>query len=229
MKKLSVTMSRKEMLAGLIYIAVQVLFLPVIIVVANMIFGSPFSEVQLNFIVFAIDFICVTVIFYRFLLGNLKTALANPMTVLKCIGLGFLLYWGGNIIVSMIISTLQPDFFNVNDASLSQLTKDNFALMAIGTVILVPVTEETLYRGVVFGNLYRKNPVLGFVVSVIVFALLHVIGYIGLYKPMHLLLCFLQYIPAGACLAFAYVKSDTIITPILMHMTINLLGVFAMR
>lgn len=229
MKKLTIDMTRKEMLAGLAYIAVQILILPVLLLQGNLIFGSPFSAVQLNFILFAVDFICVTVIFHRFLLANLKTTLAHPLSLLKNLGLGFVLYWIGNFIVSLIITTLQPDFFNVNDASLSELTKDNFTLMAIGTVLLVPITEETLYRGVVFSNLYRKSPVIGFVVSVSVFALLHVLGYIGLYKPMHLLLCFLQYIPAGICLAWVYVRSDSIWAPILMHIIINQIGVLAMR
>ena len=222
-------MSRKEMLAGFAYIAIQIFLLPILLVQGNLIFGSPFSDVQLNFILFALNFICVTVLFHRFLLANLKIAISNLPSLLKHIGMGFLFYWIGNFVVGMIITTLQPYFFNVNDASLSELTSDNFFLMAIGTVALVPIVEETLYRGVVFSNLYRKSPIIGFSVSVVIFALLHVIGYIGLYKPLHLLLCFLQYIPAGACLAWAYVSSDTIWAPILMHIIINQIGMFAMR
>ena len=44
-----------------------------------------------------------------------------------------------------------------------------------------------------------------------------------------LLVCFLQYLPAGIALAGAYEVSGTIIVPMLMHITINLIAIVAMR
>jgi membrane protease YdiL (CAAX protease family) len=82
---------------------------------------------------------------------------------------------------------------------------------------------------VIFGSIYKRSRILGYAVSALVFAALHVIGYIGFFAPTHLLLCFLQYIPAGLCLAWAYVMADTIWAPILMHIAINQMGVLAMR
>ena len=58
-----------------------------------------------------------------------------------------------------------PDFSNVNDTSIMELTQQNYTLMAIGTVLLVPVVEETLYRGVVFGSLYKRSRVAAYTVS----------------------------------------------------------------
>ena len=51
------------------------------------------------------------------------------------------------------------------------------------------------------------------------------IGYIGSYDAVTLLVCFTQYFPASICLAWVYAESDTIISPILMHTLINLAGV----
>ena len=42
-------------------------------------------------------------------------------------------------------------------------------------------------------------------------------------------LAFLQYLPAGLCLAWCYVKSGSICGPILMHALINLYSINQLR
>jgi membrane protease YdiL (CAAX protease family) len=229
MKKLTNTITSTETALGLGYIALQVFILPFVLVQGNLLLGNPFSAAQLNFMLFCVDFLCVTVIFHRFLLQGAKRALATPFTCLRYAFLGFLLHFLGSFLINTVIMSVYPDFSNVNDATISGLTQQNYQLMSLGTVLLVPITEEVLYRGVVFGKLHACNPFVAYVVSTLVFAALHVVGYIGYYKPLHLLLCFLQYIPAGLCLAWAYVKADSIWAPILMHMTVNQIGMLAMR
>lgn len=229
MKKLTVSVTRAEMILGFIYIAVQLLILPSVLVMGNRLLGSPFSTVQVQFALFCADFICVTVIFHRFLIGCAKVSLAAPLRTLCFAGMGLLLYWVGSFAVNLFILTVYPDFSNVNDASIGQLTRDNYTLMAVGTVLLVPVTEETLYRGLVFGTLYRRSPVAAYAVSTLVFAALHIVSYIGSYEPLLLLLCFLQYVPAGLCLAWAYAQADSIWASILIHIAVNQMGVVAMR
>lgn len=229
MNKLTNTITRRETLLGLVYIAVQLFVLPFIGMLLNQLLDSPLSAVQMQFLLFCVDFICVTLIFHRFLLTSLKHALSNLWQTLRIAGIGLLLYWLGGFVVNFVIVAIYPDFSNVNDASISQLVKQNYSLMAISTVLLVPITEETLYRGLIFGSLYKRSPIVGYVLSTLLFAALHVVGYIGLYEPLHLLMCFLQYIPAGLSLAWAYVKADTIWSPILIHIIINQIGVMAMR
>jgi membrane protease YdiL (CAAX protease family) len=99
--------------------------------------------------------------------------------------------------------------------------------MVIGTVVLVPIVEETLYRGLIFGLLPKR--ILRYAVSVGAFCAIHVMGYIGYYEPLHLLLCFMQYIPAGLVLAYAYERSGSIFAPILIHMAINGIAMLFMR
>ena len=229
MNKLSVSVSRTEMILGLCYIPLQLLVIPVIVVIGNLVLGNPFSDVQVNFVLFCIDFICVTVIFHKFLLRSLKLSFTMPWRIFRFAGLGFLLYWAGNFVINFIIIALNPDFTNVNNDSIAELTQQNYSLMAVSTVLLVPITEETIYRGVVFGKIYERNPIAGYIVSVAIFSALHVVGYIGSFPATHLLMCFLQYIPAGIALAWAYTKADSIWAPILMHIAINQVSILAMR
>lgn len=228
MKNLTVTMRRSEAILGLVYIVLQIFVLPVVLVVVNAFLPHPLSDAALNFANFAINFICVTVIFHRYLIDSFLVLLQRPKQILLTCLKGFGLYWLGSILVNLLVIRFDPEFSNVNDDTIAILTDQNLYLMIIGTVVLVPVVEETLYRGVVFGQLYRKTPVLGYTVSVAVFSALHVFGYIGFYSPLRLLLCFLQYIPAGVFLAWTYAKTNTIWAPVIIHMAVNLIGMLAM-
>ena len=42
-------------------------------------------------------------------------------------------------------------------------------------------------------------------------------------------MCFVQYLPAGLMLAWSYEKSNTIVTPILIHTVINAIAIYSMR
>ena len=229
MKKLSVSITRTEGILGLCYLVFQLAILPSIISFVYQLWDVPLSAAKLNFAIFALEFICVTAIFHRFLIGNGRIALSAPWRCLRVAGIGLVLYWLASYVVGIAIILLYPDFSNVNDASIAELTKDNYTLMAIGTVLLAPITEETLFRGLVFGGLYNRSRVAAYAVSVLGFSALHVVGYIGLYEPLLLLLCFLQYIPAAMCLCWAYVRADSLWAPILMHMTVNQIAVLSMR
>ena len=135
-------------------------------------------------------------------------------------------YFLGSWLCSQIAYILRPDFVNLNDQSIAGMLKNSYWLMGIGTVLLVPMAEETLFRGLIFHGLYSKNKALAFAVSTMAFAAVHVISFIGKYDASLLLLSLLQYVPAGICLAFAYAKTGTVWTPIIMHTAINLIGVF---
>ncbi len=229
MKKLTVIPSRTETTAGLIFLAFQLLVLQLLLILGNQLFGNPLSPAQLNFVFFCINFLCVTIIMHQFLIRSAKLALRNVFYCLQTVFFGFCLHWLSNILFSVALQMLYPGFFNVNDNSILELTRENYSLMAIGTVLLVPVTEELLYRGLIFGKLYNRSRIAGYLVSAVAFSALHVVGYIGIYSPLHLLVCFLQYIPASLCLAWVYARSDTIAAPILLHISLNQIAILSMR
>ena len=96
-------------------------------------------------------------------------------------------------------------------------------------MFLVPTVEECLYRGLIFGTLRSRNRLAAYALSAALFSLVHVVGYIGVYPLPLLALCLLQYVPAGLCLAQAYEAADNIFAPILIHTTVNAIGMIAMR
>lgn len=229
MKKLTVSMTRPEYLLGWIYLPVQLLVMPALLVLVNHLLGYPFSESQVNFIFFCVNFLCTTVIFHKYLWNSVKLTLRTPWRCIRSAVAGFVLYWVLNMAVGVLIQFAYPDFFNVNDDSIGQLVQENARLIGFGTVLLVPVAEELLYRGLLFRSLYNRNRLAAYVISAAVFSALHVVGYVGQYEPLHLALCFLQYLPASLCLGWAYAQADSIFAPMLIHVCVNLIGILSMQ
>ena len=134
-----------------------------------------------------------------------------------------------SMLVGMIVVSMDPEFTNFNDETLLAMADADLPLLALATIVLVPPAEEALFRGLIFRNLYDKNRTAAYFVSTIVFAAIHLVGYLADYTPATLFLAFLQYVPAGMCLAWAYERSGTIFAPILIHSLVNAMGIAGMR
>ena len=205
--------------------AVSLLLLPSLISLGAAALGATLSDA--NIFYYFLNFTFTLVIFRKFLLGNLLVALDRVFSVLWY---GILAYLGQQTIgemLNILIYSLFPDFVNLNDASVGLMVRQS-PLLAICVMTLVPVAEETLHRGLIFRGLYDRNPTLAYIASVVIFAAIHVAGYIGSLTPAQLLISFLQYLPAGYCLCFAYRRSGTLICPILVHMLVNAISVLSL-
>ena len=223
-------LSPNESVFGLIYFLLQLFVIPGILVVVNMMFlHNAMSEAVLNTIVFAINFAAVLLIFRKFLMKDLGFVIRYPWHVLRWAGVGFLVYMIGNTIMGLGITLIDPEFANINDASIMEMVQDNYGLMVLSTVVLVPIAEECFYRALIFRNLYDRSPVLADLVSMVIFSLAHVVGYIGLESFGTLILCFVQYLPAAFALAWAYRHSGSIFASVLIHMSVNQIGMLTMR
>ena len=229
MNKLSIPMSRTENLLMWCYLFFETFVLATVLYLVNLLLPVPLSDAMLNVAYFVINFLFTAIVCRKFLIKSVLKAASHPFQFLKYAFLGFVLYYIGSILVSYLILYLRPDYFNANDANIADMSQENYPLISLCTIVLVPPVEEVLYRGLIFRRLYNHNHIAAYAVSSVVFSAIHVTGYIGLHEPMMLLLSLLQYIPAGLCLGWAYAKSDTIATPILIHMTINQIAMLSMR
>ncbi len=236
---LYISMTRKEQLQGFAYLLFQMLLLPSLLLSAMDLLFPDCSEAVCNFIFFCINFAAVSWIFRHFwadcfqdLHGRLRSIFWKA--VLGVIVSQLLMVLMNDLLNFFFhqyyeITATGPKFRNLNDAGIAAMVQQHYWLMFIGTVFLVPPVEEILYRGLVFGGLYAKSPPLAYVVSVCLFAAIHMFAFIGSYRADYLIINFLQYVPAGIFLAWMYTSSESIFTPILMHMAINAIGIYSMR
>lgn len=103
-----------------------------------------------------------------------------------------------------------------------EYTKESEALMqqwspiytTVLTVVVAPLTEELLYRGLLYGRLRRgMHPALAAVISAAVFGYAH-----G--SPIWMVYTFLL----GLLLAFLFERSDSLWPSIITHMSFNIFG-----
>lgn len=227
--KLSISMTQKEERLGWLVLALQLLILPVLLVALNTLLPIPLSDAPLNFLLFALNFVAVVLVFHRFLAVSARRATANPFRCLRFAAIGLILYYAGTSLIDLLIRSVYPQFSNINDSNIQSMAQEHYGLILFGTVLLVPLTEETLFRGLIFRMLQRKSRAVAYILSTLFFGLIHIAGYIDIASSEVLVLCFLQYVPAGLFLAWAYEKADSIWAPILMHMAINQISMSYMR
>lgn len=158
------------------------------------------------------------VVIVSYLLGfrffNLKTfSLKN---LLKTIGIfigGFIL----QIALSNLIVNLNPDYVQpINQRFVEEMVRGmNTILMFLNIVILTPIVEEYLLRGLIMKYIFSLMPKLGALVAAVVFALLH--------SPQNIT-DFAIYFLLSAVLTGTYWYTRRLEYPIIIHMIQNFLG-----
>ena len=228
-KLLYISMSRSEKLLGWLYMAFSLLALPAVLNWINAQLANPVPESTLNFVFYLTNFLFIISIFHRFLRASLIAAWRDIWNFIQAVILGYVAYWAATRAMDFVMGYLMPGFSNINDAAISELARTNYTLMLIGVVFLVPLSEEMLYRGLIFRNLWQDSKVAAYLVSMAAFAAIHVLGYIGSEDIARLVLCFIQYLPAGLCLAWTYTKADNIFAPVVVHAIVNAVAIGALR
>lgn len=228
-KTLYISMSHTEKIFGWLYMAFSLLALPNLLNWFNAHLADPLDESTLNFVFYLTNFLFICGIFRTFLRASLVAAWRDIWNFIQAVVLGYVAYWAASEVMEFIMSYLLPGFSNINDAAITELARANYTLMLIGVVFLVPLTEEMLYRGLIFRNLWQSSKVAAYLLSMAAFAAIHVLGYIGSEDITTLLICFLQYLPAGLCLAWTYTKADNIFAPTVVHAIVNAISIGALR
>lgn len=223
------SLSHGETAGGLVYFVFQLLFLPPFLLWVNQQLAVPVTDAELNFIYYLTNFIAVALIFHGFLGRCASQVWQHPAYFCQAVILGLAAYYACTWAVDQTASRFVPSYTNWNDASIAEMSHGSFFLTAVGTVILVPPAEECFYRGLIFRTLYGKSRWAAYLVSMLAFTAVHIMGYLGQYSAVELMIALAQYLPAGLCLAWSYTKADTIFAPILIHAIINFTAIQTLR
>lgn len=213
------SLSTAEKVAGFCYLPFYVVLLALILQYLSGLLGFHLTMLQINICYFVINCLMVWIIFHNFLLRSFRAI--RFWELIQALILGFVLYYAGNFLYSLILGWLDLSVTSYNDQTVMELASQSRAAMVICGVILAPMIEETLVRGLLFGVIRRKSRIAAYAVTILFFAAIHVWQYVLLYDWKSVLLAALQYVPAGIALGWTYEKSNTIWAPILLHMVIN--------
>lgn len=223
-RPLAVGMRRYEIIGGCIYLAFYLFIMSSAVYLILDLLGLRVDSVMLNKVYFLANFIITAIIFRRFLAYSLPVAADRPLRFLGGILLGFCIYEGCAVAMGILCDLVAPDLWTPNDDNIRSIAAGNYRVMWVGAVLLAPLTEETLIRGLIFGNIRRKSRVLAYIVTALVFAFMHVVGYMLDMSLLDLALNLALYVFPSAALCAAYEYAGTIWAPIALHMILNALS-----
>ena len=219
-----------EKLAGtillVVYLAVLPFFAGPLIDWFCGLLGFSVSRAASNVICFYLLFAAAVLIFHSFLYQTSQTLFKALDHCCKTLGLSLVFFYGLNEIVYRLSHLLWGNPTNLNDAALlTQLTAAP-RMMAIVVIFLAPFLEELLLRGLVFGWLREHSRAVAYVVSCLLFALLHVWQYALMHQDLSYLLLTAQYIVPGFIFTWAYDHSGSLWTAVAAHAAVNALAVW---
>lgn len=224
----AVQMRRYEIVGGIIWFLVYNLCMGLLLELILGLLHIEYDSVLLNAVYFFANFGITVILFRRFLAYSLPVVADHPLRFLKGLLVGFCVYWVMSACLTMLVELLEFSAWVPNDDTVSEIAGANYRVMWVGAVLLAPLTEETMMRGLIFGNIRRKNRPLSYIITAVVFALMHVLPYVMEMNILTFGYNMLVYGLPSVALCVCYEYSGTIWGPIVLHMIINALGMSAM-
>ena len=224
-------MSPGEQIAGTVFFVIYLLVLPFaagpLFRLAGDLLGTHIDPGFQNALYYYILFAVTLVIFHGFL-GRTSRQLADNLGVAcKTLVAGLIALYGLNELMYRLTRLLVNNHTNLNDTAISAQIHDAPRVTLLIVIFLAPFVEEVLFRGLVFGNLKSKSRVVAYLVSCLLFALLHVWQFAVVQRDITYFLLMVQYLVPGLVLAWAYDHTGTLWSSILLHAAANALSVWA--
>ena len=220
-------MTKRERTAGWIYVFIHMFAMPLVIIpciqVVLYLSGKELSMVYINALYYGVGLLFVL----AFMMSFLRQSFMKPWNegsvpaILIAIGLYFAFGIAANAILMLVTDTA----INPNQAAVNESVSMNTPAMIAVAVLMGPVVEEVLFRGVVFGTIREKRPITAYVVSALLFAFYHLWQSAIAAGNASVFVYMIQYIPIGAILAWVYERTGTIWGSIALHMIINTIAV----
>ena len=219
-------MTRGEKIAGWIYLPVHLvlmpLFLPALLYAVN---GGQLPDgTMMNVWYYLIGVVFLFIALFRFYRESYHVFTHNLRNVLITFALGYFVLLACNYALQLIMQLFGGLPSSPNDEAVDELVKVDMRRMVAAAVIMAPIVEETLFRGLIFGSLRPKSRFLAYAVSMVLFALCHVWQYAVADQSFAPLLSAFAYLPVGFVLALCYDRTGSIWTSIFFHMFYNALA-----
>ena len=231
-KKAASYMTPGEKIAGTVLFTVYLVVLPFVTDPLFRFIGrlldTNISAALQNTIYYYVLFAVTLVIFHKFISRTSRNFADNLGVACRNILIGLIGLYGLNELVYRLSNLVISNRTNLNDTTISAQIQDAPRVTLLIIIFLAPFVEEVLFRGLVFGNLKSKSRVVAYLVSCMLFALLHVWQFAVVQQDITYFLLMVQYLVPGAVLAWAYESSGTLWASIGLHAVANALSAWTM-
>lgn len=217
----AIRMTRRELVRGWVFFPVHVLILPFVMAVVQGILdyrlGIYFSEAAFRVLYYLLSDLILFALFWSFLQRELDFFLGHWRKALPACLVGGLLV----LILSLPAAWLP---FPAEDPALGewsvQLALSPWETVAV-VVILMPIAEEILFRGLLFETMRRYGKALAWWAGTLCYALYCVWTYVFSSGELDYLILGVRYLPVGIGMTWAYVRGGSIWSPIALHAALN--------
>ncbi len=231
-RKSTTYMTYGEQIAGVVFFVIYLLVLPFVtnplFDLAGRLLAVSISAAMRDVLYYYILFAVTIIIFHGFLARTSRHLMDNLGGACKTAAAGLVGLYGLNELVYRLTNLIFTNRTNLNDTTISAQIDDAPHMTLLIVIFLAPFVEEVLFRGLVFGNLKSRSRALAYVVSCLLFALLHVWQFAVVKQDVTYFLLMIQYLVPGLVLAWAYDHSGTLWASIGLHAAANALSVWAM-
>jgi membrane protease YdiL (CAAX protease family) len=231
-KKAASYMTPGEQIGGVVFLMLYLVVLPfatdpLFRFVGGLLDVSISATVQ-NMIYYYVLFAVTLVMFHKFIGRTSRNFADNLGVACRSMLVGLIGLYGLNELVYRLTRLAIDNRTNLNDTTISAQIQDAPRVTLLIIVFLAPFVEEVLFRGLVFGNLKSKSRVVAYLVSCLLFALIHVWQFAVVQQDITYFLLMVQYLVPGAVLAWAYESSGTLWASIGLHAAANALSAWTL-
>lgn len=214
-------MTKGEMYRGWVFFALYFLVFPFLMAGVQWIFdekwGLYLPDASANVVYYSFSAVLVLLVFWSFLKHGFFLLLDFLPENLFAIFTGFLGWFILHYLVGLV-----P--LPVSNPALGDYAQQFLLYPGATTAILVllmPLVEEILFRGLLFGALRRYSRVIAYVLSVLLSALYTVWQYAFVSGDLRYLLLAVLYLPASLAFTWCYDNGGSVWSAIFLHMAVS--------
>lgn len=231
-KRSAAYMTPGEKIAGTVFFVMYLAVLPAaaphLFRLLALLLGGPLPDAVKNAVYYYALVAVTMVIFHNFLVRTSGLLLDNLSGAASALAMGLVALYGLNELVYRLSRLIIGGHTNLNDMAVSAQIAGAPHMTALIVIVLAPFVEETLFRGLVFGCIKERSRGLAYLVSCLLFALLHVWQFAVVNRDVTYFLLMVQYLVPGLVLAWAYETSGTLWTAVGLHAAANALALWGM-
>lgn len=210
-------LTRQEQIRGLIFFALYFLVFPVLKMGVEWFFdhffGLYLSEAMSAAVYYYIMGVLTMVVFWSFLKNALSIFRDFLPENLLAIVTGAL----GALVLQFPVNRIPWPLENPTAESWREQYAYSYGATIIIVVVLMPIIEEVLFRGLVFGSLRRYSRPMAWVASVALFMLYSVWTYAVVYGDVRYLLLAFQYLPLALAVTWCYDRGGSVWSAAILH------------
>ena len=219
-------MTDQERVRGLVFFALYFLVFRALKLfvewAADHYFELYLSEAMSAAVYYIIIGILTVIVFWSFLRNAVDILLDFLPENLLAFGTGLV----GALVLEFLVKRIPLPVVDPAPASWQEQFAYSPAATVVVLVILMPLIEEVLFRGLMFGTLRRYSRVMAWIVSGLLFIIYCVWPFAVTEGSVRYLLLAIQYVPAAAALTWCYDRGGSIWSSVALHAALDAIALF---